>query len=170
MNYLKKSDIAVLLGLVVGLFTIIFALVFLMESHYKVINKAEILERKLNTKEQIIDYLEEELHNCQDNSVDNLTATVYNAVPEQCNSDYLHTASMCKLDSLDQFKDCVIAISRDLKNKLKFGNEVEVIGTDYDGIYQVQDVMNKRYANRIDILINQDMAIGKWENIKIIKQ
>jgi len=76
---------------------------------------------------------------------------------------------MFKLDSLDQFKDCIIAISRDLKERLNFGDEVEVIGTDYDGVYQVQDVMNKRYNNRVDLLINENMPIGKWENIKIIK-
>ena len=49
------------------------------------------------------------------------------------------------------------------------GTRVSIKGTSYDGIYVVEDKMNKRYENRIDILINQDMQIGKWKNVIITK-
>ncbi len=96
-----------------------------------------------------------------------VTVTVYNAVPEQCNEDPEHTASMYKLDLANPYKHRIIAVSRDLLKKYPFGTIIQITGTSYDGRYQVQDVMNKRYTNCIDILINEDMPIGKWYNVKI---
>lgn len=98
-----------------------------------------------------------------------VTATVYNAVASQCNEDYLHTAYMFKLDSVNQFKHRIIAVSRDLIPMYPNGSKVLLNGTKYDGVYTVRDKMNKRYKNRIDILINSDMKIGKWENCYITK-
>lgn len=100
---------------------------------------------------------------------DEVTATVYHAVPEQTNSDPFHTAFMFKLDSVNQYKHRIIAVSRDLLDKYPNGTKVRLKGTIYDGIYTVRDKMNKRYKNRIDILINKNMKIGKWNNVKIIK-
>ena len=98
-----------------------------------------------------------------------VTSTVYNAIPSQCNSDPSHTASMFKLDLTNPYKHKIIAVSRDLLTKYPMGSIVYVKGTSYDGFYQVQDKMNKRYKKRIDILINKGMKIGKWENVKLTK-
>lgn len=98
---------------------------------------------------------------------DDVVCTVYNAVEEQCNSDPGHTAFMFELDLADPFKHRIIAVSRDLLEKYPKGSKVYVSGTSYDGIYTVMDKMNKRYTNRIDILINIDMKIGKWEKAQI---
>lgn len=98
-----------------------------------------------------------------------VTCTVYNAVQEQTNSDPSHTASMFKLDLKNPYKHKIIAVSRDLLNKFPMGTKVLIEGTKYDGIYTVQDKMNKRYTKRIDILINLDMPIGKWYNVKMKK-
>lgn len=100
---------------------------------------------------------------------DVVTATVYNAVPEQCNEDPGHTAFMFKLDLSNPFKHRIIAVSRDLLEKYPAGTKVQITGTAYDGVYTVMDKMNKRYTNRIDILINKGMKIGKWENVRISK-
>jgi len=100
---------------------------------------------------------------------DIVTCTVYNAVPAQTNSDPGHTASMFKLDLSNPYKHKIIAVSRDLLIKYPMGTKVQITGTNYDGIYTVEDKMNKRYKKRIDILINTDMKIGKWNNIKITK-
>ena len=99
----------------------------------------------------------------------NVHATVYNAVVEQCNSDPEHTAFMFKLDLSDPYKHRIIAVSRDLLNEFPNGTKVYVSGTKYDGIFTVRDKMNKRYTNRIDILINTNMKIGSWKNAKIKK-
>lgn len=101
---------------------------------------------------------------------DKVICTVYNAVSEQCNSDPGHTASMFKLDLKNPFKHRIIAVSRDLLKKYPYGSKVCISGTGkYDGEYRVEDTMNKRYTARIDILINQDMELGKWNNVEIIK-
>lgn len=99
----------------------------------------------------------------------NVHATVYHAVPEQCNEDPEHTAFMFKLDLSNPFKHRIIAVSRDLLKLYPNGTKVFVTGTKYDGIYTVRDKMNKRYTNRIDILINKGMRLGSWKNAKIQK-
>ena len=100
----------------------------------------------------------------------NVTATVYHAVAEQTNSDPGHTASMFKLDLSNPYKHKIIAVSRDLKSKFPFGSKVRITGVGkYDGIYTVNDIMNKRWTDRIDILINVDMKQGRWFNVKMVK-
>ena len=99
-----------------------------------------------------------------------VVATVYNAVPAQTNSDPGHTASMFELDLSNPYKHRIIAVSRDLLKKFPMHTKVIVKGTKYyDGVYTVEDKMNKRYSNRIDILINEDMRIGKWNHATIEK-
>lgn len=87
--------------------------------------------------------------------------TVYMAVAGQTDSTPLITADGSKINFDDPQN--WIAVSRDLLDEYPFGTKVEVTGTDiYDGIYEVRDVMNKRFTNRIDILIHVDDPIGKW--------
>ena len=104
------------------------------------------------------------------NAEETVTATVYNAVPEQTNSDPGHTASMFKLDLSNPYKHRIIAVSRDLLIKFPMGTKVRVEGAGkYDGVWIVEDKMNKRYSKRIDLLINVSMSIGKWNDVKLIK-
>lgn len=95
--------------------------------------------------------------------------TVYNAVPAQTNSDPSHTATMFKLDLSNPYKHKIVALSRDLLKKFPYHSKVQIEGTAYDGIYIVEDTMNKRYTDRIDILINLEMQIGSWPNVTITK-
>lgn len=102
--------------------------------------------------------------------VETVTATVYNATIEQTNSDPSHTASMFEIDLINPYKHRIIAVSRDLLDKYPLGSEILIIGTEeYDGIWYVEDKMNKRYSKRIDLLINENMSIGKWDEVTIIK-
>ena len=96
-------------------------------------------------------------------------ATIYNAVPEQTNSDPSHTAFMFKLDLKNPYKHRIIAVSRDLLKEFPRGTKVKLKGTSYDGVFVVMDKMNKRYTNRIDILINVGMQWGNWKNATIEK-
>lgn len=99
-----------------------------------------------------------------------VTSTIYHAVEAQTNSDPGHTASMFKLDLTNPYKHRIIAVSRDLLKKFPMGSWVKIEGTKYDGIFQVQDKMNKRYKKRIDILINVSMGrLGKWNRVKVTK-
>jgi hypothetical protein len=36
-----------------------------------------------------------------------------------------------------------------------------------DGVWTVQDRMNKRWTNRIDFLVDTDVRGGKWDSVKI---
>lgn len=94
-----------------------------------------------------------------------VSATVYNATVEQCDDDPEFTAFMFKLDLSNPYKHCIVAVSRDLLECFPKGTLVKITGTAYDGVYTVMDKMNRRWTNRIDILINEDMNIGLWENV-----
>jgi hypothetical protein len=65
-------------------------------------------------------------------------------------------------------------VSRNLLKRsggfLSFGDWVLLRGTDHkDGVYQVRDVMNKRFVNRIDILESEDVASYMFPTAEIIK-
>ena len=62
-----------------------------------------------------------------------------------------------------------IAVSRDLEKKgFTFGKKVIVVGAgELDGIWTVEDRMNKRFTKSIDFLVNKKIKNGKWENIKL---
>ena len=99
-------------------------------------------------------------------------ATVYNAVPGQCNKDVVHTASMFKLNLGDVLSQRVIAMERTYMKELglKYGDVVYIEGTGkWDGPWQIQDTMNKRFAgmHKIDILVPNNIRNGKWNGVKI---
>ena len=100
-----------------------------------------------------------------------VTATVYHAVEEQCDTDCLTTASGAKIASVESAYDYrYIAVSRDLLDVFPYGTKVEVSGCgELDGVYEVQDTMNRRYNGYIDLLINPDMKGGKWNGVRIKK-
>ncbi len=99
-----------------------------------------------------------------------VVATIYHADPAQCNADYLTTASMKTINESNPQGHRWIAVSRDLEEHgFVFGAKVKVSGAGkLDGIWTVEDRMNKRYTKRIDFLVNKDMTGGKWNNVKII--
>ena len=98
-----------------------------------------------------------------------VTATIYHATPEQTDSTPHITASNKIIDLKNPQKHRWIAVSRDLeKQGLVFGVKVKVTGAgNLDGIWTVQDRMNKRWTNRIDFLVNEDLKGGKWENVRV---
>ena len=100
-----------------------------------------------------------------------VTGTIYHADPAQCNADYLTTASMKKINPDNPAGHRWIAVSRDLE-KLGFtmGTRVKISGAgDLDGIWTIEDRMNKRWTMRIDFLVNKTRKYGKWHNIKMEK-
>jgi len=101
-------------------------------------------------------------------------ATVYHATPEQCNDDIKNTASMFQLNLKNPESHKIIAMERTMMKQygLKYGDLVKIEGAGQrDGVYQIQDTMNKRFAgkHKIDFLINLDSNIGKWNNVKVYK-
>ena len=97
-------------------------------------------------------------------------ATIYHAVEGQTDSTPLITASGKHIDPNNPAGHRWIAVSRDLEDLgFVFGKRVLVEGADFmDGIYTIEDRMNRRWTKRIDFLVNESMRGGKWEDIKII--
>lgn len=101
--------------------------------------------------------------------ITHVTLTYYQPVKEQCNSQPLITAdgSKINLHHLKKGKIKWCAISRDLlwlfpKNKPKR------IYIERFGVFQVRDIMNKRWNHRVDILIHpKDSRRIKLEKVKI---
>lgn len=101
-----------------------------------------------------------------------VTATVYNAVPEQCNQDVAHTASMFRLNLDDVLSHRIIAMERTMMRELgvRYGDKVLIEGAGpWDGVWQVQDTMNRRFAgqHRIDFLVPNHIRTGKWTNVRV---
>ena len=98
-----------------------------------------------------------------------VTATIYHADPRQCNADYLTTASLKKINKANPQGHRWIAVSRDLEQYgFVFGAKVCVENAgEMDGIWRVEDRMNKRWTRRIDFLVNKTMRYGKWEDVTI---
>lgn len=103
------------------------------------------------------------------NIITYVTVTCYQPVESQCDSDPLITADGSKID-LKKLKNGKIkwcAISRDLlwlfpKDKPK---RVHIEGY---GIYEVRDVMNKRFEHRLDILLHpSDKTMILDKNVKV---
>ena len=98
-----------------------------------------------------------------------VTATIYNAVPSQTDDTPFITASGAYIDPCCPGDHRWIAVSRDLEAMgFVFGAKVRITGTgSFDGVWTVQDRMNKRWNMRIDFLVNKEMKYGKWENVKL---
>lgn len=101
-----------------------------------------------------------------------VVTTVYNAVPNQCDSTPNYTASGFKLDLTNVAAHKIIAMERTFMKELglKYGDVVKIEGTGkYDGVWQIQDTMNKRFAgqHKIDLLVDKSVKLGKWYNVKL---
>lgn len=106
----------------------------------------------------------------KDNPYETVTLTTYSPTLRECDSTPHITASGFKINPKNPKKHRIIAVSRDLKKKWKFGTRVRIKNAGkYNGIYTIKDVMNKRYKNRIDLLIGDGDKHTTIKNVKIVK-
>ena len=103
-----------------------------------------------------------------------VTVTMYQPVRYQTDSTPNILADGTRIRTQEASNYKFIAVSRNLLKRwggfLDFGDFILLKGTDHkDGVYQVRDVMNKRFVNRIDILESTDVKPYKYEKAKIIK-
>ena len=111
--------------------------------------------------------IEKEISNVEPDIV---TVTTYSPSVEETDSTPLITASGFKINPINPKKQRIVAVSRDLKRKYKFGKKVRITGIGkYSGTYTVRDVMNKRYRKRVDILIGTDDKQTKFKKAKLYK-
>jgi 3D (Asp-Asp-Asp) domain-containing protein len=99
---------------------------------------------------------------------DIITVTTYSPTVEQTDSTPLITASGFKINPKNPKKQRIVAVSRDLKRKYKFGKKIRITGIGkLSGTYTVRDVMNKRYRKRVDILIGEDDTHTSFRKAKL---
>ena len=99
---------------------------------------------------------------------DIVTVTTYSPTVEQTDSTPLITASGFKINPTNPKKQRIVAVSRDLKKKYKFGKKIRITGIGkLSGTYTIRDVMNKRYKKRVDILIGEDDTQTSFKNAKL---
>ena len=98
---------------------------------------------------------------------DFVTVTTYNPHSSQTDSTPKITASGYRIG---KGTTRIVAISRDLKKKYKFGTKVRITGIGkHSGVYVVRDVMNKRFTKRVDILISRRDKHTKYKRARLTR-
>jgi len=99
-----------------------------------------------------------------------VTLTTYSTSAEETDDSPNITASGFEIDEDNPKKHRIIAVSRDLKRRLRFGEKVILSNAGrFNGIWYVRDLMNNRFKNKIDVLINEDEKHTKMYKV-IIKR
>jgi len=99
---------------------------------------------------------------------DTVTATTYKLTRTENGPYGNNMASGYKVSYKHPGNNKVIAVSPDLLKKFPYHTDVLVKGTGkFDGVYKVEDVMSKRWHNRIDILLNWKTKHNKFYNVII---
>ena len=97
-----------------------------------------------------------------------VTATTYKLIPADQGKWGTKMASGYKVNVRHPGRNRVVAVSRDLLEAYPFHTYIQVTGTGkYDGVWLVEDVMNPKWHNRIDMLIGYKTRQDKFENVKI---
>ena len=121
-----------------------------------------------------VSVIEKKQHKKKHNDTIVVTATMYNPMVDQCDSNPFETASGKIINPNKASEHKWVAMSRNLlkrwNGKFDYGQKIKIIGTKFkDGVYTIVDCMNKRFKNKIDILETQGVDIYKFENVKIVK-
>lgn len=102
-------------------------------------------------------------------TITHVTLTYYQPVKEQCNSEPLVTSdgSRINLQHLKSGKIRWCAISRDLLYLFPKGKQKRIYIEGF-GVFEVRDVMNRRFSHRVDILIHpKNSKRIKLDKVKI---
>jgi 3D (Asp-Asp-Asp) domain-containing protein len=101
---------------------------------------------------------------------DIVTVTTYSITEGETDSTPLITASGFKINPQNPKRHRIIAVSRDLKRKYRFGQRVRITNAGkYNGEYVIRDLMHHRWKNKIDILINPDDKHTKLRRVKMYR-
>lgn len=99
---------------------------------------------------------------------DTVTATTYRLTAKENGPYGNKMASGYKVSYKAPEEDRVIAISRDLVKHFPFHSYVTIENAGaLNGVWKVEDVMNKRFKNRIDFLIGYKAKTTKLHNVII---
>jgi 3D (Asp-Asp-Asp) domain-containing protein len=154
-----------IIGLAIVLVTYANGIVSTKFLNDKNIQIQSLIDEKDRISEKLNEYETEGMH---------VTVTMYQPVRYQTDSTPNILADGTRIRTQDASNYKFIAVSRNLLKRwggwLDFGDFILLKGTDLkDGVYQVRDVMNKRFVNRIDILESVDVKPYKFDKAEILK-
>ena len=99
-----------------------------------------------------------------------VTLTTYSVTAGETDDSPNITASGFEIDEDNPKKHRIIAVSRDLKRRLRFGEKVILSNAGrFNGVWYVRDLMHSRFKNKIDVLINQNDRQTKMYGVVIKK-
>ena len=154
-----------ILGLAVVLITYANGIISTKFLSDKNIQLQSLVDENKRLSDKLNEYETEGMH---------VTVTMYQPVRYQTDStpNILADGTRIKVGEASNYK--FIAVSRNLLRRwggfLDFGDWILLRGTEHkDGVYQVRDVMNRRFVNRIDILESEDVDQYMFPQAEIVK-
>ena len=134
----------------------------------------DTLQLELDSLKFEIKELLDQMNSIPDVIFEEIKATMYHPVEEQCDSDPLITADGSKIDPYNVSNWNWIAVSQHMLTRnggpLNYGDTVYIFGTEHkDGMYVIKDCMNKRKTNQIDFLESLGTPQYRYDNVVIAR-
>ena len=134
----------------------------------------DTLQLELDSLRFHIKTLLEQMDSMPDVIFEQVKATMYHPVEEQCDDTPLITADGSKIDPYNVSNWNWIAVSQHMLTRnggpLNYGDTVYIFGTKHkDGMYVIKDCMNKRKTNQIDFLESLGTPQYRYNDVVIAK-
>ena len=134
----------------------------------------DTLQIELDSLKEEIKELLEQMDSMPEIIFQQVRATMYHPVEEQCDDTPLITADGSKIDPYKVSNWNWIAVSQHMLTRnggpLNYGDTVYIFGTEHkDGMYVIKDCMNKRKTNQIDFLESLGTPQYRYDNVVIAR-
>ena len=134
----------------------------------------DTLQLELDDLKEEIKELLEQMDSMPDVIFEEIKATMYHPVEEQCDDTPLITADGSKIDPHKVSNWNWIAVSQHMLTRnggpLNYGDTVYIFGTKHkDGVYVIKDCMNKRKTNQIDFLESLGTPQYRYDNVVLAR-
>ena len=134
----------------------------------------DTLQLEINNLNDEIKELLQQMDSMPDVIFEQVKATMYHPVEEQCDDTPLITADGSKIDPYKVSNWNWIAVSQHMLKRnggpFDYGDTVYIFGTEHkDGVYVIKDCMNKRKRNQIDFLESLGTPQYRYDNVVLAR-
>ena len=134
----------------------------------------DTLQIELDSLKEEIKELLQQMDSMPDVIFEQVKATMYHPVEEQCDDTPLITADGSKINPYKVSNWNWIAVSQHMLTRnggpLNYGDTVYIFGTKHkDGMYVVKDCMHKRKTNQIDFLESLGTPQYRYDNVVLAR-
>ena len=138
------------------------------------LNLLDTLQLEINDLNDEIKELLQQMDSMPEIIFQQVKATMYHPVEEQCDDTPLITADGSKIDPYKVSSWNWIAVSQHMLTRnggpFNYGDTVYVLGTKHkDGVYVIKDCMNKRKRNQIDFLESLGTPQYRYDNVVLAR-